>query len=167
MKKFEITKEQLQTIEPYYSAVKEWFPDAFKKEFTGWAKDILQSNEKWIAYFENDIFRYGIGAGGKWFDSKNEIHLFKFSDQKHKREATPQEVEDALICEAEKRGLLDGSYYVSPKVYKSIVKYPLELSNNILSDADGNYIFESGKWATIIETITKEEAEKILNKKIV
>jgi hypothetical protein len=28
-------------------------------------------------------------------------------------------------------------------------------------------VFQEGKWATIIETISREEAEKLLNKKIV
>ena len=32
---------------------------------------------------------------------------------------------------------------------------------------NGGVIFEKGKWATIISTITKSEAEKLLNKKII
>jgi len=181
---YEITKEQLKSlIEAAVCNIKDYvmnndgfiddwmkdaFPDAFKKELEvgKWYKAFHKGpNEQWglinIAEIKSDrIYWYGFFDGiyieKDWCHNENGFE-----------EATLQEVEAALICEAEKRGLLDGIHYLSPKGYKRIVKYPLELSNNILSDADGNYIFYSGKWATIIETITKEEAEKILNKKIV
>lgn len=161
MKKYKITKE---TILKYQ--MKDEFPEAFEEPSTGWYKTTGNGNEKWIGCFENDIFKHGIGADGKWFENKSGYHNFKINDSYY--EATPQEVETALINEAKKRGLADGLYCLSPnRGYKRVLKYPLKLDKGILVDDNHNYVFDSGIFAKPIETITIQEAEKLLNKKIV
>ena len=78
---------------------------------------------------------------------------------------------EALIKEAKKRGYKKG---VSVR--------PVPYAHNIWEISDNNYhywedtdrlqigtdtIYQEGKWATIVETITKEEAEKQLGKTII
>jgi len=87
---YKITKE---TIIKYQ--MKDEFPSLFNP-YTGWAKANGIGNEKWIGYFENDEFKYGIGADGKWFERTGTIHRFKYIKPQY-TEATPKEVEEALI----------------------------------------------------------------------
>ena len=82
-----------------------------------------------------------------------------------------KEVEDALIKEAKKRGFKRGVEYKtlfdSPNI--QLGKFSLEympVRNSLLAITAQGIIFENGKWATIIETITKAEAEKQLGKTI-
>ena len=80
--------------------------------------------------------------------------------------ATDKEVEQALVKEAKKRGFKDGVNYktASKMVVKKLVFNKLQFNQDsnggFLTDGFGGSIFEYGKWATIIETITKEQAEK-------
>jgi len=158
--RFEITKE---TILKYN--MKDEFPEAFEVELTvgKWYK----FTEGTIAFFQGvNNTSYGIHHLGKdWFSS----HLW-FADYNLKsidREATTEEVKEALIAEAKKRGFKEGVYCVDNTSNKL----------NYLGDGDfyfsenlyfkGANIFKDGKWATIIPTITKAEAEKLLNKKII
>jgi hypothetical protein len=89
--------------------------------------------------------------------------------------ATDEEVKDALIKEAKKRGFKNGVRIKSKwfhndlsvgslNVKFTLNKYPLTLSSG--SSAGIYTIFEGGVWATVVETITKEEAEKELGKTI-
>lgn len=175
MKKFEITKEQVMQLAKNNKENKEqlvdadlrnWFPGAFKTKFTGWAKDIHEMNEDWIAYYENDILKYGINANGDWFESKSNAN---YNECESNRVATEQEVETALINEAKKQGLIDWVYIKATNGDCGLVN-----KGNWIYDENVNklyyagfILFDNGKWATIIETITKEEAEKLLNKKII
>jgi len=169
MKKFEITKEQIIELSIQNNIeikLKRWFPDAFKTKFTGWAKDIHEMNEDWIAYYKNDILKYGINANGDWFESKSNAN---YNECESNREATEQEIKTALINEAKKRGLIDGSYIKSTTGDCGLVNdgnWIYAKNSNCLFYA-GFILFDNGKWAEIIETITKEEAEKLLNKKII
>jgi hypothetical protein len=177
MKKFEITKEQLKSIieaavcniKDYVTDndgfINDWmkdeFPDAFKKELEvgKWYKHI--NNKITLVFKENNKTGYGFYSGlysNKWaiFDVENWI------------EATTQEIESALICECEKLGLVDGVHYLYPnKHFERVLKYPLRLFDGCIIDDKKNVIFDNGNWAQIIETITTQEAEKLLNKKIV
>lgn len=171
-KDYRITKEQLQTIEADgCTYVKEWFPEAFKKLFTGWAKCTGYGNEKWIGRFEKDVFEYGIGSDGKWFKKEIEKHNFNMSDGFVV--ATNQEIETALIAEAKKRGFKRGVWanrsqemlnkYNTPSVKKEILIEQEEFEHgDILNELtlNGRLIFIQGIWAEIIPTITKSEAKK-------
>lgn len=170
MKKFEITREQIIELSIQNNIeikLKNWFPDAFKTKFIGWAKDIHEMNEDWIAYYENDILKYGINANGDWFKSKSNAN---YNECESNRVATEQEVETALINEAKKRGFVMGCTWDNG-VFTALTGYSFYYNfkyNNLT--LQGATIFKNGIWKIVdevLETITKEEAEKLLNKKII
>lgn len=175
MEKFKITKEQVMQLAKNNKENKEqlvdadlrnWFPDAFKTKFTGWAKDIHEMNEDWIAYYENDILKYGINANGDWFKSKSNAN---YNECESNRVATEEEVKTALINEAKKRGLKCGNYIKATNGDYGLINNGswIHAQNSNCLFYAGFILFDNGKWATIIETITKEEVEKLLNKKII
>ena len=170
MKKFEITKEQILEIAETSNMATHiflgLFPDAFKTKFTGWAKDIHEFNKKWIAYYENDVMKYGISASGYWFKPESNAN---YNEYENDREATEQEVETALINEAKKRGLIDWNYIKATNGDYGLVNdgiWVYDKNVNKLYYA-GFILFDNGKWATITPTKTKEEAEKLLGVKII
>jgi len=163
---FEITKE---TIIKY--KMKDEFPEVFKKEEqNGWYKD--KEEPLWLGFFENDCLIYGFDTDGDYF---NKIHKKGATDSTNDVKATEQEVFEALKNEAVKRGFVMGTYCSHKKPtqdqYKPIKDYFYhERDNCLYGDVENNggtRIFRKGTWATIIETKTKEEAEKLLNCKIV
>lgn len=83
------------------------------------------------------------------------------------REATKEEVFGMLIKEAEKRGLTGNKWIrgLNKKVANYLFNYHT-YENNKLYFGD-LLIFDNGKWAETLKEITKEEAEKQLNCKIV
>jgi len=179
MKKFKITKEQIINLHKSYclSELKDdlemIFPDAFKKELIvgKWYKGY--NSIFFLTKIENELgYAYGIDEG-IWKDEC----AFKMSLTGKDVEATPQEVEAALICEAKNRGFVDkisfneledsenGSIFTEGARVGSC--FYLE-NNKLYTTGRGKWcVFKGGQWATIIETITIQEAEKLLNKKIV
>jgi hypothetical protein len=119
----------------------------------------------------SDSGSYGFTSTGTW--SKN-IGLDvdgKFT------EATNKEVFEALKNEAVRRGFVDGNYAVEPKncfmhsetirlLSGNIEMYQGSV-NKLSMTGTSSLIYKEGVWATIIETITKAEAERQLNKKII
>ena len=183
MKKFEITEEQIKELAERFGSdnqtklrseltnqLKEWFPKAFetKLEVGKWytPKNEYESKCVWFVT-KNECLEnvgYGIDFLGNWsdnFDVSGGINNIRL--------ATDQEVFESLKNEAIKRGLIDGAHYTWPNVdFKRQVKFPLILEENgILTDCNYNYLFHKGKWAEIIKTYTKEEAEQLLNAKII
>ena len=167
---FEITKE---TIIKY--KMKDEFPEVFKKEEqNGWYKD--KKYPLWLGFFENDCLLYGFNPGGNYFINKKPC---LDTDKTNDLQATEQEVFEALKNEAVKIGFKEGVYitpmYSDGKDYfpdENIINKPLNfhLKGNTLEvdgGTDGYRIFVNGKWTKIIPTKTKEEAEKLLNCKIV
>jgi len=171
--KFEITKEQIWDIDNFgYSKVREWFPEAFKKElcknYTGWVKTNESLCANWLMYFENGMQKYGFDAANNFITIETNESLCG-----NEYEATPQEVESALIGEWNKRGgkvgvLVDKSFNFFYGIENSMVT-----TDNFNFDSDGSFAVKSdngfhiclmrdGIWATIIETITIQEAEKLL-----
>lgn len=181
MENYSITKEQVLenykyalNNQDYLSArnLKEWFPDAFKEEFSvgKWYKGTKRNflvnyqsdNMENYGFWDNQGFKNNIAFGSYW---SNECI-----------EATPQEVEASLITEAKKR------FKVGDKLskiredsgsesYNRIFNNELQFSGSKLyfySDF-WNCIFDNGKWAEIIteetKEITMEKAVKILSKK--
>ena len=130
----------------------EWYyTDGFLQRFSG--------------KFGNDS-TYGFRRDGVYSDSmgfhKNYKHVL----------ATREEVKQAIIKEAKRLGFKEGvvadlrncGHGVSnAKIIEENYRY-----NGSWLSLDNYIIFEKGKWATIVEeTITKEEAEKELGKKII
>lgn len=101
------------------------------------------------------------------------------------RKATPKEIEQHLIQEAKKRGYKGGALIVSlgdcfesshckgkKEIISKEINFDYDLDCDLLwvdsiDPSSSLIIYEKGRWAEIIPTMTKEEAEKKLNCKIV
>jgi hypothetical protein len=165
---YTITKEQILELENGFTLpkLKQWFPDVFevKLEAGKW----YWRDEDELAVYNNGKSTYGFLKGFFICDM-----LFSFGIG---RKATEQEVFKALKNEAVKRGFVEGVYIkksginkdfnhlnkpISGKFYLNKIDFTLDSDNGF------GYIFKNGKWAEIIPTITKKEAEDKLNCKIV
>ena len=116
-----------------------------------------------LVFNSNNSKTYGFNHVGNF----TENYRTKYIDRDFIRYATDKEVKEALIKEAVKRGFKLG-VYVKGMDDKERCKLfgDIKLFGNDCVNI-GYDIFRSGKWAEIIETITKQEAEKKLNKKII
>jgi len=171
--KFEITKEQVLSLQNCVTDAKlrQWFPEVFKKELVvgKWYK----CNESKFLYFpleikdNNHIKAYGFDKKGIYSESNEN---FEWGTPDSLEEATPQEVESALIGEAKKRGFVNGAFF-NDLHYKSfsgkvdIVRWE-EDSQDLRSG--GYCVFHNGIWAEIIQPkkMTQSEIEKELGYKI-
>lgn len=172
---FVITKEQIKVIydelddESKY-LVEDWFPSVFVED----KKELVLEVGKW--YKSGDtIFNhqesgnsYGI-LRGKWEQNNWITRKEYFSCPV--LEMTPEEVKEALTKEAVKRYKV-GDYLKNHQGEWSLktldIVYSEKYNNGIYNRQEsGKWLFLNGKWAEICETITKEEAEKLLNKKII
>jgi len=161
---YKITKE---TIIKYQ--MKDEFPECFKKELIvgKWYKNSIDS----LLYCKNIeydgcISGYGFNQFGQWVDDYVIIPEYT--------EATPKEVEEALIKEAKKRGFVDGIYLEKSGINKSLsscVKNPINGNFNyfehcnVLDSQNGNgHIFDNGTWATILPSKKKMTISEIEEK---
>jgi hypothetical protein len=173
---YAITKEQILRLHEHGTTiVKNWFPEAFKEDKVElvvgkWYKtlDVL----KWKIYFvdrlneDNLPLGYGFSSDGEWLRNDNDPWL-KNNDMRTTVLATPEEVTEALTKEAVNRYKVGD--YVKQVCHGTAYKierldFYLEGDRFILS---GIAVFKEGKWAEILPTISKEDAEKELGKKIV
>jgi hypothetical protein len=179
MKNYGITEEQIKQLAKGNAKVKEWFPEVFetKLEIGKWYKDL--DNGKFLFCFQGGYGNsdtHGLNYG---FNSQNK---FRETLGVHKRDvytpATDSEVLEALTNEAIKRRFKEGvcinDLYCGGTVFISGNKYDYEevpytpyAGEMALRDSDGNILFVNGQWAEIIKTYTKEEAEKLLDAKII
>jgi len=162
--KYEITEEQIKIIYEATSInnqeeLEDWFPDVFENR-NGWYKDNCLFNKHWLGFYKDNVLIYGIGANKQWFESSTT------TNSSTERKATDSEVLEALTNEAKKRGFKDGARFISPKEKcKGICgNYNYHNYTNILFSG-GVAIFNKGVWGELY--YTKEEAEKMLNAKIV
>lgn len=180
--KYEITKEQILELDKgllINTKLRKWFPDAFKKELEvgKWyfvdGNNCGQNGRFLIANFsgEEEASNYGFDFNGKW---STELYLSKLGLGLKIREATPEEVETALIAEAKKRGFVNGANYI----YKGInivrsVSGDIFIYNLIDNSfrINGFNIFNNGNWAVILpeepkveEKTFKQELKSLLNK---
>lgn len=170
-----ITKEQIIALDKKEVTVKELFPSVFAPEFKNgdWIK--LKNGYDdcliFITDYENSR-AYGFYKKDKWIeDTGDRAWSFKRKDDRW-RLATNEEVFEALKNEAVKRGFeLNANHTITNgKEVVKIKEAPLRFcyisqENSLLLN---NWrIFENGIWAEIIPTITKKEAEKLLNKVII
>lgn len=165
-------QEPVKTFEPDFENVK-------AEDVSGWYKD--EKNPKWIMYvdYENKTY-YGIDANGNWHIAK-ECGAMR-SKRTGESLCSPQEVEQALIAEAKKRGFIDGVNFYSMyedniwKLYGHIKfvynekECLLEMWSDCAETKHDNYkdtsrgksdIFCKGKWAEIIEETPIKEDESI------
>lgn len=173
-----ISKENIIKLDKKETTVRELFPSLFAPvlEKGKWYKKYgsLCFIEEHLE--DKDFVGYGFCPNGKWINKGSDNWTCDHSDWK---EATTQEVEEALKNEAV-RNYKKGDYV---KCLYNRKTYLLDFENTKLNGkltcigADGCLwmnsgsvnvmVFDKGKWTTAIETITKDEAEKLLNKKIV
>jgi len=174
MSKRKITNSQAKEIVQLFSddshsshhlrveLTKNIIPHLFKEETNlkrgSWIKN-KEQDSPWIVFATEDNLLFGINREGNWFNSDRhkENVINKMLSNTNNRLATEQEVTEALTKEAVKRGFN----------YKG---YCLTLDNYFYGD-NGNRleeVFSNGFWATaFIPTISKEQAEKELGKKII
>jgi len=149
-------------------AIEKQYPEFKNQSKVGeWHKGI---GKTLVCITNNDngnIYGYGFDKDGKYWEDDSYDWLDVYNDL-----ATKEEVEKALINEAKRRGYhkkhficLNGNE--EDKDYKSLqVEHDLWDEGSAIH-VKNKWCFIGGKWAEIIETITKEEAEKQLGKKIV
>lgn len=160
---YSLTKDQLrQLTDP---KVKEWFPEVFSlpKDFTGWVKTNSRGNKKYLVFFKGGILQYGFDGNCTWFDYGE----YKAKVSKDLFKATNEEVFEAFKIEAVRRGFVKG-VLCQWKCGGFIKVKELSFEYGKLWCNEDNIIMdENGNWATVISTITKSEAEKLLGVKII
>jgi len=173
---YQITKEQILITHASTSSfnqeeIESWYPSVFKED----KKELVVGKwywyEKTLFNYQLDWNVYGFNEDGSWCKTKSWI--WKKSTG-YEREATPQEIQQALEKEARKRGFTIGVWVDNTNICEIGGKYLIyiedfELLGNIFTvGKDCICLMNSkGQWATIIPTITKKEAEEKLNCKIV
>ena len=164
-----IKKAHSAACSDWKTNIEKEFPKLFKKEeINGWYK--TKKVKGWCVFLENGIIRYGFGSFGSWFEGQN--HTYEL--HKHDYKATDKEVEQALIKEAKNRGFKQGvriksKWLDAPSEKKLIGNFIFDNEFELCCRASNGSlwtIFQDGEWATIVETITKEQAEKELGKTI-
>lgn len=135
-KQMKISKENIIKLDKKETTVRELFPSVFNT-YTGWFRCLGNGNEKWIGYFEESVFKYGIGADGKWFANAKTIHNFKHNDQDV--EATNEEVFEALKGEAVRLGIVFNAF-VNP-----IEDFQNSSNTKQIIEVGSDYNFEDGK----------------------
>lgn len=169
-------------IEAHKHACNEWknkisdeFPELFKLkplEVGKWYR--RHDGNLWFLTEIKEFcaFGYGFCADKSWaYLSQGFNYSIKLTP------ATDKEVETALIKEAKKRGFKKGVYCRFSNYNNRFLKTNIiEFNNNNqglyltvkTDDVDvRDIIFSNGQWVSIIETITKEQAEKELGKTII
>lgn len=163
-KTFSITSGQLMQLENGFTLpkLKEWFPEVFevKLEVGKWYKSDMGGLWYVEKITKNGQISFGINYEGRWIDSGERQSTGLF-------EAIEQEVFEALKNEAEKRGFGEKCLF-----YFEGFKFNALYGNNFTFEDGKLYlqegiVFSNGKWAEIIPTCTRAEAEKLLNKKII
>jgi hypothetical protein len=170
MKNYEITEEQIKQNSE--KTLKELFPEVFetKLEIGKWYKII---NGNTLAFIcepkKNEVKSYGFSNNIFYDDTLLATYWGYMYQVEGWVPATDSEVLEALKNEAIKRGLTEKKYILSAK---SGMPFKSFEGNYYIDEEgclrlDGVVIMKDGKWAEIIKTYTKEEAEKILNAKII
>lgn len=164
------------------SDLKNWFPEAFKKEFSvgNWYK----IDDSIFYCTEVDevgvLFGYGLfhGIWGERFVGNSKCACNELAAEDRLVEATPQEVETALIAESKRRGYKKGNFKCplsrESQFSENYNEWYFEILTNRLytkSEGEGGAcIFEDGKWSEIShpgkQVISMKKALKIIAKKL-
>ena len=148
---FTITKEQIETIyADGCTYIKELFPEAFENnlKYGRWIKGSCSLN--WLVFQVDKKRLYGFNSKGGWFEIDTAYDATKDLSNSY---ATKEEVETALINEAEKRGFKSGMTIKESSKIKEIRKngnYYFNFGANHLA-YKGVTLFYNGIWAEIIE----------------
>lgn len=146
-----------------------WFPNASKGGRVELEVGKFYKHKeypKFLTFINSDFTRYGFDVDGNWFD--NAAMLIASVGYS---EATPEEITEALTKEAVNRYKV-GDYFKNLiggnelEIEGLDFKYGWEGRNTVHEENSEGILFEDGVWAEIIPTISKEDAEKELGKKI-
>jgi len=178
---YEITEEQIKELAKGNAKVKKWFPEVFetKLEIGRWYKGTYLNSNNDLLFISNldekrNLKGFGVSYAGNWFDCrKKTLHYGNIEESNDWTPATDTEVLEALTNEAKKKYKI-GDYVNPPskiwsrkiKLYLAKDEKEFTYRNNELLFC-GVQIYSNGKWAEIVKTYTKEEAEKMLNAKII
>ena len=172
MKKYELTQEQINQLAEKKHAkelLKEFIPEAFENELEVGKWYI---SERYLVYYLGNYKCNCIKlSDGKWIEN---VHHSLSCHLKNYRLATEEEVREAIINEAIKRGFKNVGELSLKLVSGEMLKkgYFLTANNKFRYlyvenrlYLDGVEIFYNGKWAEIvIEDIpTQEEIDRVIN----
>lgn len=175
---FTIKKEQILELSKINAVIKESlneaFPEAFKTELEvgNWYKDAdcLGKYAKFNYQGGKRSDNYGWNRGGEWRNDMGNV------GNENAIPMTPEEVEEAFIAEAKKRGYKEGvkCAFGEGKYERKLETNDIVWNGRLLSvkhrSGAGDIIFHNGRWAEILPeektVITKEKALKILAKKL-
>lgn len=138
---YTLTKEQLKSITD--PKVQEWFPEVFEVKLETGKWYVFPGYPKFITFVKENHRRYGLDIYGNWFNNGYEV-----INPKDYRQASFQEVDEAMKKEAAKRGLAKGCFFKclrTGKIFPVIKKEPL--SDNKASE---RVIFLNGVWADVV-----------------
>ncbi len=173
-KQMKITKSQIKELDNGTTTVRELFPSVFETVIKKgkWHK----SKELGGSLFyitttktndDNCYSGYGFENNTFYEERKN------YWNCDNVLEATNQEVEEALKSELIRLGVKDGAYFNCLESKKPLKCYGCPtpyFAHYYIDDYiyfGGVKVYEKGVFARPSETITKSEAEKLLNKKII
>ena len=166
MKTFELTQEQIDRLAEKKHAkelLQEFLPKAFetKLEVGRWYK--LKDNPKILALYDcfkhHRPYAYIFNANGN-YEYRVEFSLFELPT--YWQLATEEEVREALINEAKKRGYKKGVKCKFGIIETNIFEWNGKVLLVRCKNGNADIIFKNGKWAEIIEEPTKEEINRVL-----
>jgi len=157
MKKYEITEEQIKKLDVLLitTHLQEWYPEVFETKIkNGWYKHKNNEFKKWLVYqnFDTDEI-YGFNIDGEWSNRTTKDYIKQYCEP-----ASESEVLEALKNEFEKQ---------NPNIRFNCYYYCAD-NNSFIgwnNDIDGRIrLFIDGIFTKFY---TQEEAEKLLNGKII
>jgi len=163
MKNYEITEEQIKELAKGNAKVKKWYPEVFETtlEVGRWYKNedygnlVFMTDKFKEQDFNSEFTTFAKGYGFKFSYEKEWYEDLHFSDSRKFTLATDTEVLEALKNEFKKQ---------NPNV--TIYQF-FFIKNELtgwLGDGKSTKLFKNGIWTKFH---TKEEAEKMLNAKII
>jgi len=184
--KYEISKEQILEVAEWGNSIDKlkirgWFPDAFKTELIvgKWYKSKIECNKFKCVFNSLDskgdqLFDgYGFDCFGNFFNDGQDI----VSKEKSKKlvPMSESEVFEALKNEAVRRGYENGNYKclsIPKKTHNVEDNFHFSIIENKLfhgasPTSANNVVFENGKWAEILNTMTVKQVEEKYNIKVI
>ena len=156
-----IKKAHSAACSDWKTNIEKEFPKLFKEDALVVGK--WYKSEGCLFNYQKQSNVYGFFTDGSWM---NGDWIWYGANA---RLATDKEVEEELIKEAKRRGFKEGVKFKSVSSGNNIERVYggfRYFSNQNQFCSGGGSVFIGGKWATIVETITKEQAEKELGKTI-
>ena len=174
-----IKKAHSAACSDWKTKIEKEFPKLFKEDALVVGKWYINIDGLKCLHFVTKItdskeyFAYGFSFSNEWKNNKGFGSVNDYTN-KNFRLATDKEVEEALIKEAKRRGFKEGVRIKSkwmPNISANKLNGKFMFDNKFELCAATNglmiyTIFQNGVWAEIVDTITKEQAEKELGKTI-